>query len=120
MEAVAQASCAWLTTLRVDGSPHTTRVWFVLLDNTFWVASGASNVKVRNLGADARVSVAIDGSAESPHVAQGQGFVRKDLEQFSDVVTAFAAKYDGWDVADPSQDGRRVLIEIPIDRWLLH
>ena len=56
---VVDAPCAWLTTLRRDGSPHTTPVWFLLLHETFWITSSTVNVKVRNLEHDPRVSLAL-------------------------------------------------------------
>lgn len=109
----------WLTTLRPNGSPHTTPTWFVLIGETFWIASSTVNVKVRNLRHDPRVSLAIDGSGARPHVAQGRALVHQPILAFPHLVTLFAEKYNGWDAADETQDGPRVLIEVPIDRWLL-
>ncbi|WP_305788236.1 pyridoxamine 5'-phosphate oxidase family protein [Symbioplanes lichenis] len=61
---------AWLCTLRGDGSPHLTPVWFVFHD--------------------------------SP-----------------DLVARFKAKYD-WDITVSNErEGVRVLMEIPVERWLL-
>ncbi|SMG45368.1 pyridoxamine 5'-phosphate oxidase family protein [Agreia pratensis] len=119
MRSPADAQCAWITTSRADGSPHTTPVWFILVDDTFWVASAATNVKVRNIAADERVSLAIDGSAADPHVAQGRALVHRDIAAFRILASLFAQKYDGWNPLDESVDGPRVLLEIPVERWLL-
>ena len=123
MTSIADARCAWLTTVRPDGSPHTTPVWFVLDDGTFWIASAANNVKIRNLARDDRVSLAIDGSAtepsSQPHVAQGRASIHQDLGAVATVIPLFARKYDGWNVLDETVDGARVLLEIPVERWLL-
>lgn len=116
---IADVPCVWLTTLRRDGSPHTAPTWFLLIDETFWIASSTVNVKVKNLQRDPRVSLAIDGSGAMPHVAQGRAVVHQAIPHFPHLVAAFAEKYNGWDAADETQDGPRVLIEIPIDRWLL-
>lgn len=116
---IADAPCAWLTTLRRDGSPHTTPVWFLLIDDTFWIASSTVNVKVKNVMRDARVSLAVDGTGAHPHVAQGRVTVRRRIEDHPHLVALLAEKYDGWDAADASQDGPRVLLEVPVDRWLL-
>ena len=109
----------WLSTLRPDGSPHTTPVWFVYDAATWWIGSAERSVKVRNVLADQRVSLALqDGDA--PVVAEGLAHVRRS--DFPDhVVRRFAAKYAGWDVADVRQQpaGPRVLLEIPVSRWLL-
>lgn len=116
---IGNAANVWLTTLRGDGSPHTTPVWFVLADQTFWIASSTANVKVRNVLRDPRVSLAVDGSGAHPHVAQGRGRVHERLRDHPRMLAHFAQKYDGWDATDEHQDGSRVLIEVPVDRWLL-
>jgi hypothetical protein len=41
------------------------------------------------------------------------------MAEYPGVISSFSQKYGGWDAADETQDGRRVLLEIPIDRWLL-
>jgi hypothetical protein len=116
---IANAPCLWLTTLRRDGSPHTTPVWFLLIDQTFWIASSILNAKVENLRHDPRVSLAIDGTGDRPYVAQGRVLVHRSCGDFPLVVDQFAAKYDGWDVTDETRDGPRSLLEVPVDRWLL-
>jgi PPOX class probable F420-dependent enzyme len=109
---------AWLCTLRADGSPHLTPVWFVHLDDRFWVSSGERNVKVRNVVADPRVSLALE-DGDAPCVAEGQVIVHRDGFR-EDVLRAITAKYDGWDsAAEVAPFGRRVLLEVIIDRWLL-
>ncbi|MEU5564365.1 pyridoxamine 5'-phosphate oxidase family protein [Micromonospora musae] len=108
----------WLCTLRRDGSPHVTPVWFVHDEGTWWICCAEHNVKVRNVLADPRVSLALeDGIA--PVVAEGVVRVwRSDFP--APVVAAFARKYDGWDVRRPeTPQSRRVLLEVPVRRWLL-
>ena len=116
---IADAACAWLTTLRRDGSPHVTPVWFMLDDDTFWIASSTANVKVRNVLRDPRVALAVDGTGARPHVAQGRAHVHLDVAAFPSLLARFAAKYDGWDAADETQDGPRAMVEVRIERWLL-
>jgi PPOX class probable F420-dependent enzyme len=108
----------WLCTLRANGSPHVTPVWFVHTDETFWVSSGERNVKVRNIAADPRVSMALE-DGDAPVVAEGTARLHRGPLR-SDVLTAIAAKYDGWDAAAVVEPfGARVLIEVPVTRWLL-
>lgn len=116
---VADALCGWLTTLRRDGSPHTSPVWFLFIDGTFWIASSTVNVKVKNVMRDPRVSLAVDGTGAEPYVAQGRVIVHPSIEDFPHLVALLATKYDGWDATDESQDGPRVLLEVLVDRWLL-
>jgi hypothetical protein len=41
----AHEELAWCTTLRFDGSPHTTPVWFCFIEGSWWIASAARSVK---------------------------------------------------------------------------
>ena len=111
-------SVVWLTTLRPDGSPHVTPVWFVFADDSWWIASGSRNVKVRNLRGDSRVALALpDGHA--PVVAEGTA--RLHVVDFPrHVVDAFQQKYDQWDIEGLEAPGvRRTLIEVTVSRWLM-
>lgn len=108
---------AWCATVRPDGSPHLTPVWFLFRTGTWWIGSAARNKKVRNLGIDGRVSLALEGG-RAPIVAEGIAVVHRD-DFPPDVVAGFAGKYEGWDVTSAVPDGPRVLLEIPVTRWLL-
>lgn len=108
----------WLCTLRRDGSPHVTPVWFVYIGDAFWISSGERNVKVRNVQNDPRVSLALPDTA-APYVAEGRVRVHRDTLR-ADVLAAIAAKYEGWDAgAEIDPFGSRVLLEVSVDRWLL-
>ncbi len=118
LDRLRQDRTAWLCTLRADGSPHLTPVWFVHLDDRFWISSGERNVKVRNVARDPRVSLALE-DGDAPCVAEGRVVVHRDGFR-EDVLHAITAKYDGWDsAAEVEPFGRRVLLEMIIDRWLL-
>ena len=106
-------SNAWLTTVRPNGAPQTSRVWFALIDDTVWISTGAASVKWRNLLADPRVTVAFDGS--SAGVISGTARLHNSARARADVLAAFAAKYNGWDAAaDVPGWGDRVLISVPV------
>ena len=95
----------WLATTALDGSPHVTPVWAVVVDDVLFVYSERSTVKARNIAHDDRVSVNLpDG--EDVVIVQGR-FV--DLGRpltRPDVVAAIVAKYDQpMDLEDlPSED----------------
>ncbi len=92
-------------------------MWFTYAEDTWWIASAASSVKVRNLTADPRVSLAL-ANGRAPVVAEGRAGVHR--EPFpADIVATFAAKYAGWDITDHRTDGPRVLLEVPVTCWLL-
>ncbi|KAA6223427.1 pyridoxamine 5'-phosphate oxidase [Streptomyces albofaciens JCM 4342] len=119
----------WLCTLRPDGSPHVTPVWFVFVRDTWWIGADGGSVKARNAAHDPRVSLALEGG-EAPVVAEGRARIwRAPAEDGApsgsapafppDVVAAFLAKYD-WDVTVALRPAPgRVLFEVPVDRWLL-
>jgi hypothetical protein len=91
----------------------------VYVGGFFWVASGQRNVKVRNVRNDPRVSLAIDGSAEAPMVAEGSADVIDLTEVGTDVTGAFREKHNGWDIRDISVDGPRIALRIHVTRWML-
>ncbi|KFU79000.1 PPOX class probable F420-dependent enzyme, Rv3369 family [Amycolatopsis lurida] len=118
IERLARERNAWLCTLRPDGSPHVTPVWFVYLDGVFWIGSGDRNVKVRNVGDDPRVSLALE-DGDAPVVAEGLVRIHRGTLR-ADVLEALAAKYDGWAAGEEIEPfGARVLLEVPVKRWLL-
>ncbi len=103
--------------MRPDGSPHATPVWFVFLRDSWWIGTDAGAVKVRNIERAPRVSLALE-DGRAPVVAEGEARLHRG--QFpADITEAFAAKYD-WDVTAPYRPGAdRVLIQVPVGRWLL-
>lgn len=116
--ALAAAPVIWVTTLRPDGSPHVTPTWFVADEERLWLVSARTNVKVRNIAADPRVSVAVDGSTDNALVAEGRAMIRT-LDDVPDaILDGLEAKY-AWDPRDPDPDGERVGVEITVARWLL-
>ncbi|MDO3684019.1 pyridoxamine 5'-phosphate oxidase family protein [Micromonospora sp. C28ISP2-4] len=115
---LARERNVWLCTLRRDGSPHVTPVWFVHADDVWWIGCDGRSVKARNVAADPRVSLALEDGVH-PVVAEGDARVhRADFPPA--IVAAFAEKYGGWDIRQlVTPDSERVLLEVPVRRWLL-
>ena len=67
---LARERNVWLCTLRRDGSPHMTPVWFVYADGVWWIGCEGRSVKARNVAADPRVSLALEDGVH-PGVAEG-------------------------------------------------
>jgi PPOX class probable F420-dependent enzyme len=118
LDRLAQEKNVWLCTVRPDGSPHVTPVWFVFLRGSWWIGADGGSAKVRNIERYPRVSLALE-DGRFPVVAEGDAVPHRG--PFPEEVTeAFAAKYDGWDVSAPHRPGGdRVLLEVPVRRWLL-
>jgi hypothetical protein len=49
----------WLTTINEDGSPHVTGIGAIWFDDAYWVVSGRSVRKARNLERDPRCTIAV-------------------------------------------------------------
>ena len=116
---IGDAAVVWLSVPRPSGPPHTTPVWFVLVDGRIWIASSTVNRKVQLLQDHPSVSLAVDGSGSEPSVAEGTATIHHDLDRFPSILAALAEKHPGWDPADPEQDGPRVLVEVAVTRWLM-
>ena len=52
----------WLTTVRADGQPQTSAVWFHWDGKDFLLVSQPTSAKLRNLAGDARVSLNLNGT----------------------------------------------------------
>jgi F420H(2)-dependent biliverdin reductase len=98
----------WLTTLRADGSPRTSRVWFVQRGGQTWIATSESALKVRDLRNDPRASFSIEG------VHGGVTGIATLVATHSapDILAQFRDDYDGWNADDPADYGPRILIRL--------
>ncbi|WP_299539962.1 pyridoxamine 5'-phosphate oxidase family protein [uncultured Streptomyces sp.] len=116
-ERLARERNAWLCTVRPDGTPHATPVWFVFSRGSWWVGTDASSVKVRNIERFPGVCLMLEGG-DRPVVAEGEAVLYRG--PFPERITeAFTEKY-AWDAVAPYEGGgARVLLEIPVRRWLL-
>lgn len=105
----------WLATVRTDGRPHLTPVWFVWVADRFWVGTYPNAVKTANLRSNPRLSVALE-DGNRPLVAEGTVVLHENLTTLPlAVVRAFSKKYD-WTLADES--GGLVVIEMTPTKWL--
>ncbi|MDQ1045670.1 pyridoxamine 5'-phosphate oxidase family protein [Streptomyces sp. V4I2] len=108
----------WLCTVRPNGSPHVTPVWFVFLQGSWWIGADSGSIKVRNVEKCPRVSLALE-DGRFPVVAEGNAVLHRGPYP-EEITDAFALKYDGWDVSAPHRPGGdRVLVEVAVQRWLL-
>ena len=106
----------WFVSVRPDGSPHVTPVWFVFEGGTWWIATARRNVKVANVEHEDQVSLALPDAGQ-PVVAQGRARVHQS--DFPPAVARrFAEKYSGWHIASTEPNGSRVLLEVATTRWL--
>lgn len=116
---------ATLTTLRPDGAPHTTIMWYRLADETLRMIAPASAAKVHNLARDPRLSVVVTHPENGYHYLELRGraeLVRDDAAARAE-LRRIAARYIG-DRADAFtdalSDAPRVLIVVRPERVRHH
>ena len=109
---LGKAIVVWLTTVRPDGQPQTSPVWFAWDDETFLVYSMPRSAKVPNVRANPNVAlnlnhdgvggdiVTIEGTArfdeDAPPVHQHASYVEKyraEIERLGMEPEPFAAEY---------------------------
>ncbi|MFE5818868.1 PPOX class F420-dependent oxidoreductase [Streptomyces sp. NPDC056479] len=115
---------AKLSTVRADGSPHVTPIWFVLDGEDLIFNTGKSSVKGRNLARDGRVALCVDDD-RPPYsfvVLQGRAQLSEDLDELRHWAGRIGARYMGEERAE--EFGKRngvpgeLLVRVTIDKVL--
>ncbi|KUL34028.1 PPOX class F420-dependent oxidoreductase [Streptomyces regalis] len=91
-----------LSTVRADGSPHVTPIWFVLDGDEVVFNTGKSSVKGRNLARDGRGALCVDVD-RPPYafvVLQGVARISEDLEELRHWAGRIGARYMGEERAE--------------------
>jgi PPOX class probable F420-dependent enzyme len=85
---------AWLTTVRADGQAQSSPVWFLWDGESFLLYSQPQAQKVRNLAANAKVSLHLsdDGGGDDIVTVEGTAAVEPDGPR-ADRVEGYLAKY---------------------------
>jgi PPOX class probable F420-dependent enzyme len=83
----------WLTTVRRDGQPQSSPVWFVGAAGALWVRSQVDAGKVANLRANPKVAfhLADDGTGGNVLTIEGVAELVDDLPE--DAIAAYLDKY---------------------------
>src|SRR3954452_17601039 len=86
---------AWLTTVRRDGLPQPSPIWFLWDRESFLVYSRPQTQKLRNIERSPLVSLHLDGDGGGGDivVVSGQAEIRED-ETPADRVPEYVEKYD--------------------------
>jgi PPOX class probable F420-dependent enzyme len=90
---------AWLTTVSPSGQPQPSPVWFLWRDGTILIFSEPTAPKVRNIGQNAKVSVAFNTDFHGNEVSILQGEARLEADQMTGEdaasFTDYVEKYQG-------------------------
>lgn len=94
---------AWMTTVSPSGQPQTSPVWFLWDAGAIWVYSLADTARVRNIGANAKVSINLDGNGMGGDIVVIEGTATIDMEAPpAAAIPAYVDKYtermrsNGW------------------------
>lgn len=103
----------WISTIRPDGRPHLTPVWFVYLGEKFYISIDPRSVKSRNLARNPQVSVALENGSH-PVICEGIASIPPPPAP-PEVLAAFFEKFE-WDLTTETQYFQ--LVEITPRKWL--
>ena len=85
---------AWLTTVRRDGTPEPSPIWFLWDGSELLIYSRPNTQKLRNIGRDPRVSFNLDSDGRGGDIVVITGQARIDTSAPpAHRVAAYAAKY---------------------------
>jgi PPOX class probable F420-dependent enzyme len=108
---------AVVTTLRADGSPHSTVVWVDGADGELRFNTARGRAKERHLLADPRASVTVIDSSDFHRWLTVEGRAILVDEGAGDHIDMLAVRYEGPGAASIAARGeRRVIVRIPADR----
>jgi PPOX class probable F420-dependent enzyme len=91
---IEKAYFLWFTTVREDGTPQPTPVWFIRENDSFLVYTIPTSQKVKNIRQNAKVSLSYGDDAEGEHyfVIMGEAVI-DDKTPPPDQNAAYLAKY---------------------------
>jgi len=95
---------AWLTTVRRDGQPQSSPVWFLYVDGEIVVYSKPTTQKVRNVQSNAKVAVHLRDVDEGSDIVSIEGTAEID-ESYpaAAAIPAYVTKYRSM-IADINMD----------------
>ena len=103
----------WFVSVRPDGRPHMTPIWFVYHDDKLFIGIDPDSVKSRNLKENPHVVMALEDGSH-PLICEGTArIISSPLPKI--LLSAFKAKYD-WDLTTEAQYDQ--VVEITPQKWL--
>ena len=80
LERLSTELVAWLTTVRADGQPQSSPVWFLWEDEAFHIFSQPDRPKLRNISGNPNVSMHLEGGEEGEDVVTFEGVARIEAD----------------------------------------
>lgn len=104
----------WIATVRPDGRPHLTPIWFIWLDERIYVLTTSHAVKTKNLLTNPNACFALENGSQPLIVECFASSVESPYPE--KLVNAFQAKYD-WDIT--RQDEYDSMFAFTPLKWLM-
>ena len=100
-----------IASVRADGRPHVTPIWFVLDGDDLVFTTWHTTVKAANIRRDGRVSLCVDDQAPpfSFVIVEGVAEIHEDLDELAHWARELGGRYMGQDQADAF--GKRNAVE---------
>jgi PPOX class probable F420-dependent enzyme len=116
-ELLRQPIHGWVTTLRADGSLHSTVVWVDVDGDDVIFNTAVGRAKERHLRANPQVSVSVLDPKDAFHLVSVSGRAELELEDADDVIDHLANKYLGAESYPYRRpDEQRVTVRIKPDQ----
>ena len=94
-EFLREPRLAKLATLKADGSPHLTPLWFEYADGEFFTTVEANTVKRWNLERDPRVAICIENDSPPYQAVMAEGVATLSIEGEKEVLERQAIRFLG-------------------------
>ncbi|MFD0887470.1 TIGR03618 family F420-dependent PPOX class oxidoreductase [Streptosporangium algeriense] len=110
---LSQPIHGWVTTLRPDGSLHSTVVWVDVDGDDVIFNTAVGRAKERHLRANPQVSVSVLDPKDAFHLVSVSGVAELELDGADEVIDHLANKYLGVETYPYRQPGeRRVTVRV--------
>ena len=83
----------WLTTVRADGTPQPSPVWFLWVDQTVLIYSQPNKQKLRNIAQNPKVALNFKSDQDGGAIAIITGDAQIDPQVPADQISAYLEKY---------------------------
>ena len=114
IEKLQNSKNIWFGSVRPDGRPHLTPVWFVFWQDHLFVSIDPKSIKRKNITQNPNVVLALE---EGNHPVICEGRAKPIQPPYAEEMLAlFQQKYD-WDINGEAQ--YNVVVEVLPQKWLV-
>jgi PPOX class probable F420-dependent enzyme len=112
-ERLDAAQNIWIASVRPDGRPHLTPVWFAWAGGKLYVSIDPDSVKSKNIAHDPRVALSLEDGLH-PVICEGTA-APLEPPWPEEVLAVFLRKY-AWDITQENQYHQ--VVEVTPKKWL--